>query len=138
MPIFGVLSVKATKPQQDSHWPVVPPFSAGLRCACPRCGEGRLYDGMLTPAKRCMVCGLDYSFIDSGDGPAVFVILILGFVILGLALLVDSVLQPPLWLHVIIWIPVIIGLSLWALRVVKAIMIALQFNTAAEEGRRLQ
>jgi uncharacterized protein (DUF983 family) len=135
---LGDLFVKATKPQQDGHWPQVSPVSAGLRCACPRCGEGRLYDGMLTPAKKCMVCGLDYAFIDSGDGPAVFVILILGFVILGLALIVDSVLRPPLWLHVIVWIPVIIGLSLWALRVVKAIMIALQFNTAAEEGRRLK
>jgi uncharacterized protein (DUF983 family) len=106
----------------------VSPVTAGLRCACPRCGEGRLYDGMLTPAKRCMACGLDYSFIDSGDGPAVFVILILGFVIAGLALVVETVFEPPLWLHAIIWIPVVTAASIWSLRVMKAFMIALQFK----------
>src|SRR5512139_832712 len=112
-----------------AHYPPLSPMSIGLRCACPRCGQGRLYDGILTPAKRCMACGLDYAFIDSGDGPAVFVILILGFVIAGLALLVETAFEPPLWLHAILWIPLIIVLSLWALRVTKAIMIALQFQT---------
>ncbi len=61
----------------------------------------------LNPAKRCMACGLDYAFIDSGDGPAVFVILILGFVIAGLALVVETAFEPPLWLHAIVWIPVV-------------------------------
>lgn len=85
-----------------------------------------------------MACGLDYSFIDSGDGPAVFVIMILGFVILGLALIFESALQPPMWLQAVVWIPVTIALSLWALRVTKAIMIALQYRTAAREGQRLK
>ncbi len=85
-----------------------------------------------------MACGLDYSFIDSGDGPAVFVIMILGFVILGLALLLESVIQPPMWLQFLIWVPVTIVLSLWALRITKAIMIALQYRTAAREGERLK
>jgi uncharacterized protein (DUF983 family) len=122
-------------PTDKAHFAPVSPVSAGLRCTCPRCGQGRLYDGVLTPAKRCMACGLDYAFIDSGDGPAVFVILILGFVIAGLALVVETAFEPPLWLHAIIWIPVVIAASLWALRVTKAFMIALQFRTKAQEGR---
>ena len=122
----------------DIDWPPLSPIEVGMKCACPRCGEGRLYDGMLKPAQRCMACGLDYSFIDSGDGPAVFVIMILGFVILGLALLLESVIQPPMWLQFLIWAPVTIVLSLWALRITKAIMIALQYRTAAREGERLK
>jgi uncharacterized protein (DUF983 family) len=118
-----------------AHYPPLSPVAIGLRCACPRCGQGRLYDGMLTPARRCMACGLDYAFIDSGDGPAVFVILILGFIIAGLALMVETAFEPPLWLHAILWIPLIIVLSIWSLRVTKAMMIALQFQTKAREGR---
>lgn len=115
-------------------WPPVSPMQAGLKGACPRCGQGRLYKGMLTPAERCANCGLDYTFIDSGDGPAVFVILILGFLVLGLALAFDAALSPPIWVHVIIWIPVIVAASIWSLRFAKAYMIALQFQHSAREG----
>ena len=121
--------------QDKAKWPPVSPVSAGLSCVCPRCGEGRLYAGMLTPATQCANCGLDYSFIDAGDGPAVFVILILGFVIVGLALIVETSFQPPFWVHVVLWIPLIIVAALWALRVAKAMMIALQYQTQAAEGR---
>jgi len=118
-----------------AHHAPVSPVTAALRCACPRCGSGRLYDGMLNPAKRCMACGLDYSFIDSGDGPAVFVILILGMLIAGLALAVEASFSPPVWVHIILWGPLITGTAIWALRVTKAFMIALQYKTKAEEGR---
>jgi uncharacterized protein (DUF983 family) len=106
-----------------------------MRGACPRCGQGRLYAGMLNPAPNCQACGLDYSFIDSGDGPAVLVIMVLGFVILGLALALQSAFSPPLWLQALIWIPVIVAASIWSLRVTKAVMIAMQFRTGAREGK---
>lgn len=112
------------------------PVSVGLACACPRCGQGRLYSGLLTPAERCSACGLDYGFIDSGDGPAVFVILILGFVIAGLALLVEMAFSPPLWLHALLWIPLVLASAIWALRVTKAMMIAYQYATDARQGER--
>jgi uncharacterized protein (DUF983 family) len=120
--------------RNSADWPPLSPVSIGLACACPRCGQGRLYNGILTPAARCMNCGLDYTFIDSGDGPAVFVILILGFIVVGLALLVQTMFEPPYWLHVVLWVPLIIIASLWALRVTKAMMIALQYQTSAREG----
>ncbi|GIL02030.1 MAG: membrane protein [Alphaproteobacteria bacterium] len=121
--------------EDKAIWPPVSPVGAGLKCTCPRCGQGRLYAGVLTPARRCMSCGLDYSFIDSGDGPAVFVILILGFVVVGLALFVETTFSPPFWVHVVLWIPLIVVAALWALRVTKAFMIALQYRTSASEGR---
>src|SRR5215210_7084986 len=69
----------------------VPPWLAALTCRCPRCGKGALFGSAvgLVPRSHCSVCGLDYAFIDSGDGPAVFAILILGAVGLGAVLVAE-------------------------------------------------
>ncbi len=114
----------------------IPPLHAGLKACCPHCGQGRLYQGLLSPAKQCNACGLDYSFIDAGDGPAVFVIMVLGFIILALALFVEFTFRPPLWMHIIIWAPAITVTSIWALRFTKAMMIALQYKTKATQITR--
>lgn len=120
----------------DHHlYPAVDPIRAGIRGRCPRCGEGKLFSGFLSIAKRCNSCGLDYAFADSGDGPVAFVILIAGFVVLGLALWLETNYQPPLWLHLMIWIPLAIALSLVLVRWLKAIMIALQYRHKAAQGR---
>jgi uncharacterized protein (DUF983 family) len=115
-------------------WPQVDPMSAGLKGRCPRCGEGRLFSGFLTVGKSCGICGLDYSFADAGDGPAVFVILIIGFVVVGLALWMEVSLGPPLWLHFILWIPLALVLSLTALRLIKGVLITLQYRNKAKPG----
>jgi len=119
---------------QDSYHPRRSPIAIGLKCRCPRCGEGRLYEGFLTVAERCTVCGLDLRKADSGDGPAVFIIFILGFVVVPLALLLESAVAPPLWLHLVIWPPVIVGGALALLRPAKGILIALQFRHRASES----
>ena len=97
-------------------------------CRCPACGQGRLYDGFLEIAQRCEVCGLELRAQDSGDGPAVFVILILGFIVVGLALWTEVAFEPPFWVHAIVWPPVILGGALLMLRPFKAILIALQYR----------
>ena len=125
---------KSENPVDKAIYLTPTPVQVALRNCCPRCGEGRLYDGILRPAKSCMNCGLDYAFIDSGDGPAVFVILIIGFFVTALAMTLQSALAPPLWVHMVLWIPVITILSVWALRFTKGIMIALQYQTRAREG----
>jgi uncharacterized protein (DUF983 family) len=112
----------------------VDPVKAGIACACPRCGQGKLYDGLIKVRPACTACGLDYSFADAGDGPAVFVILIIGFVVVGLALWMEVNYNPPIWLHLLLWIPLTIGLSLWLLRVLKSLLIALQFKNKARPG----
>jgi uncharacterized protein (DUF983 family) len=109
----------------------VSPFVAGLLCRCPRCGQSPLYDGLLTIRERCETCGLDLRAQDAGDGPAVFVILILGFIVVGLAALVEIKLEPPLWVHVALWPAIILGGAIYMLRVLKALLIALQFRHRA-------
>jgi uncharacterized protein (DUF983 family) len=116
-------------------WPPVEPIVAGLKGRCPRCGEGRLFASFLTVAKECEVCRLDYSFADAGDGPAVFVILIVGFIVVGLALWLEVTSGPPLWLHFLLWIPLTLLLSLGSLRLIKGVLITLQYRNKAEEGR---
>ncbi|MEE8500349.1 MAG: DUF983 domain-containing protein [Kiloniellales bacterium] len=111
------------------------PLRAGLACKCPRCGQGPLYDGFLSVAERCAVCGLDLQKADSGDGPAVFIIFILGFLVVPLALIFEAKVAPPMWLHMAIWPPLILGGALGLLRPMKGLIIALQFrNKASESG----
>ncbi|MFD1695280.1 DUF983 domain-containing protein [Roseibium aestuarii] len=125
-----------TDPQADkAHYPPVNPVTSGLSGHCPRCGQGRLFKGYLTLRRRCSACGLDFDFADSGDGPAVFIILLVGFLIVGLVLWVEFTFQPPIWLHLLIWLPLTTGLSLGILRPLKGLMIALQFRHAAQEGQ---
>jgi uncharacterized protein (DUF983 family) len=119
---------------QDGHWGPVSPLRAGLACRCPRCGEGRLFAGYLTVAPRCEVCGLDLAHQDSGDGPAVFMILVIGFLVCGLALVVEVKYEPPTWVHMALWIPAILILTFGLIRPLKALMIALQYRHKAGDG----
>jgi len=111
------------------------PILRGLACRCPRCGKGRLFNGFLTLAARCESCGLDYSFADAGDGPAVFVILIAGFIVVGTSLFVEVLYQPPFWVHLLILVPLVLITTLGPLRPMKGLLIALQYHHQAAEGR---
>lgn len=117
--------------------PVTLPQSVlrGLACACPRCGEGRLFTGFLDLRPACERCGLDYVFANSGDGPAVFIILLAGFVVVGSALAVEVAYQPPFWVHAALWVPLVLAMTVLPLRPMKALMIALQYHHKAAEGR---
>lgn len=114
-----------------TDYPEVSPFSAGLRCRCPRCGVGPLFDGFLTLADRCSVCDLDLKSADSGDGPAIFVIFIVGPIITLLALWVEATFEPPYWVHMVLWGPAILLGSLALLRPFKATLVALQYRHRA-------
>jgi uncharacterized protein (DUF983 family) len=104
------------------------PLAAGLRCRCPRCGRGPLYRGLLAVAPACRVCGLDLTAHDSGDGPAAFAILLLGLVVVGLALVVEVRFEPPLWVHAVLWTPLILVGAIAILRPLKAVMVALHYR----------
>jgi uncharacterized protein (DUF983 family) len=108
---------------------------AGLSCACPRCGRGKLFQGFLALRPRCEVCGLDYNFADAGDGPAVFVMFGAGFIVVFAALITEVVYQPPLWVHAALWLPLILIVTLGPLRPMKGLFIALQYHHRAAEGR---
>jgi uncharacterized protein (DUF983 family) len=108
---------------------------ASLFGRCPRCGRGPIFRGFLTVAASCGACGLDYSRFEAGDGPAVFVILIVGAIVAGGALLTEVWFQPPYWVHAVIWGPAVVILSLGLLRPLKAGLIVLQYKHRAGQGR---
>src|SRR5438876_9381118 len=107
----------------------------GIACKCPRCGKGKLYAGFLTLRPNCESCGLDYAFIDAGDGPAVFIIMIAGAIVVAAALIVEVKYQPPFWLHAALWLPLILLVTLAPLRMIKGLLISLQYHHKAAEGR---
>jgi len=109
-------------------WAPVSWVRASLGCRCPRCGRGRLFTGLLNVRPACEVCGLDWSAQDAGDGPAVFVILFLGLIVVGLAALVEIEFSPPIWVHLLLWTPLILGGAIAMLRPFKAGLIALQYR----------
>jgi uncharacterized protein (DUF983 family) len=111
------------------------PILRGLAGHCPHCGKGRLFAGFLTLKPRCESCGLDFSFADSADGPAFFVMFFSGFVVAGSALAVEALYSPPLWVHAVLWIPLILITTLLPLRPIKGLLIALQYHHKAAEGR---
>jgi uncharacterized protein (DUF983 family) len=112
------------------------PLVVGLKARCPRCGEGALFRSGLIVRETCDRCGLSYAFADSGDGPAVFAIFILGFLVLAAALLVEFRIGPPVWVHVVLWGVLTPLLAFVLLRVLKASLIALQYkHKAGEVGR---
>ncbi|MGL4397237.1 MAG: DUF983 domain-containing protein [Hyphomicrobium sp.] len=115
--------------------PSVSPFVTGLTCRCPRCGKGPLFRQLLNMRETCASCGLDYRFVDTGDGPAVFAIFILGFLCVGGALIAEFKFGVPWWAHVILWGILTPLLAVFLLRFIKATLIALQFKNKAEEGR---
>lgn len=112
----------------------VNPLAAGLRSRCPRCGEGPLFEGFLSLRASCPSCGLDYGPADSGDGPAVFVMFIVGFIVVPIALILELG-GAPLWLNLAITLSLVVVLTLALLRPFKATLIALQFHHRAEEAR---
>jgi uncharacterized protein (DUF983 family) len=110
------------------YFSAVSPWRAALGCRCPRCGRGRLFAGLLSVRQACEVCGLDLSAQDAGDGPAVFVIFFLGLIVVGLAALVEIRYSPPIWVHLLLWTPLILGGAIVMLRPLKAGLIALQYR----------
>jgi uncharacterized protein (DUF983 family) len=120
---------------EGRKYPPISAITTGLAGRCPRCGGGHMFNGFLTLAPRCESCGLDYSFADAGDGPAVFVTLIAGFLVLGLALAVDVAYEPPIWVYLLIFMPVTLLVCLGLLRPLKGLLIASQYKNKAAPGR---
>ncbi|MFN4069110.1 MAG: DUF983 domain-containing protein [Brevundimonas aurantiaca] len=101
---------------------------AGLKGRCPRCGQGRLFAGFLKVRPGCDTCGLDFSTIQTGDGPASFIMQIAGVVVGFSALAVEIKYHPPMWLHLIVWLPLVVVLSLALMRPGRGLMIGLQYR----------
>jgi uncharacterized protein (DUF983 family) len=118
------------RPEADQEVSVL---EAALRCRCPRCGQGKLFTGVLRVRESCPVCGLDLRAHDAGDGPAVAVILVLGAIIMVLAFWVEFRFSPPLWVHALLWPVVTISAALLMMRPLKSALVALQFRHRKSE-----
>lgn len=111
------------------------PFTAGLRGCCPRCGARTLFAGWVRFADRCAACGLEFSAFNVGDGPAAFLTLVIGAIVCALAITLELAVSPPVWVHVLLWPPITLALILASLRATKGVLLALEYRTAAREGR---
>lgn len=110
-------------------------LSAGLRCRCPNCGEGQVFDGFLRFKARCDACDADLTIADAGDGPAFFVMFAALIVIVPSAMFFEFAFRPPGWLHVLIWPPLTFAFCLALLRPTKALLFALQWKHKAGQAQ---
>ena len=121
--------------------PPTPPASGrgvievALRGLCPRCGNRTLFAGIVSFAPRCRACGLDFAGFNVGDGPAAFLILIVGAIVTGAAVALELAVEPPFWIHFLLWLPLTAVLTIGLLRLAKGALLALEYRHQAREGR---
>lgn len=111
------------------------PLQSGILGACPQCGARTLFDGPVHFAERCRACGLDYGSFNVGDGPAAFLTLIIGALVVALAVAVELSITPPFWVHILLWVPFTMAAVIFGLRVGKGVLLALEYHNGAREGR---
>jgi uncharacterized protein (DUF983 family) len=119
----------------EAPYPSLSPLRAGISGSCPRCGKGPLFDGYLTVAEGCKICGLSFAFADAGDGAAWFVMLVSGAAAVAAALFVEFNWHPSYWVHGVVALAFAVILPLLLLRPAKGILLCQQYRTGAEEGR---
>src|SRR4051812_23783594 len=110
-------------------------LSCAMRAACPRCGRGELFDGVLKLAKHCNLCDLGCSFPDTAEGPVFFVMMGLGVAVTGFGIWLELTFDPPLWFHAITTVPAILLLYILPLRFLKGALVAIQYVNEAEQAR---
>jgi uncharacterized protein (DUF983 family) len=113
------------------------PLRAAVAGECPRCGSRTLFAAWIRFADRCRGCGLDFSSFNVGDGPAAFLILIVGAIVVAGALVLDAAAEPPFWVH-LIWIPIAALLTIGGLRLAKAWLLGQEYRHRAREGRTVE
>ena len=113
----------------------VQPLTAALRGLCPRCGNRSLFAGLTSFAPKCRACGLDFAAFNVGDGPAAFLIFIVGGIVVGLAIWLELKASPPWWVHVLLWVPLATAMTIGLLRIGKGLLLALEYRHRAREGR---
>ncbi|ADL00121.1 DUF983 domain-containing protein [Brevundimonas subvibrioides] len=126
----GPIKPDATQPAR------IHAIRAGLLCRCPNCGKGRLFSGFLKVVDTCAVCGFDFTRLNTGDGAAIFVMQIAGGIVVFTALFVEIAYSPPMWVHLVIFLPLVLILSLGLMRPGKGAMIALQMRNKAGQASR--
>jgi uncharacterized protein (DUF983 family) len=126
-------------PSGDDNQKGQPPIArAALFGLCPQCGAQTLFEGPVKFAPRCRVCALDFGSYNVGDGPAAFLTLIIGALLIALALTLDALVRPPFWVHLLLWVPLTAAAVVYGLRVGKAALLASEHQRQAREGRKVE
>jgi uncharacterized protein (DUF983 family) len=110
--------------------------AAALFGLCPRCGAKTLFSGPVKFAERCRACGLDYGKFNVGDGPAAFLTMIVGALVVILALTLQLAVEPPWWVHVMLWVPLTTLGVIGGLRLAKAALMWSEYRQKAGEAGR--
>lgn len=111
---------------------------AALRGLCPRCAAPGLFAGVISFSPACRTCALDYTQFNVGDGPAAFLIMIVGAIVTIAAITVELKFGPPFWVHILLWIPVTAALVVGLLRIAKGALLVLEYRNRAREGRLVE
>lgn len=108
---------------------------AALFGECPACGQRTLFAGAVRFADRCRACGHDFTRYNVGDGPAAFLTMIIGGLVCAAALTLQLTVEPPFWLHIVLWVPLTTAAVIASLRVSKAAMLIHEARAQVREGR---
>ena len=108
--------------------------AAAIQGLCPNCGARTLFAGLARFAPKCRSCGLDFESYNVGDGPAAFLILIVGATVAVGAIMFDQMVGPRWWMH-LVWLPIGAALTLYGLRLGKAALLFQEHKHRAREGR---
>ena len=115
-----------------------PAVQAAIKGLCPRCSAPSLFAGVISFAPKCRTCALDYTQFNVGDGPAAFLIMIVGAIVTIAAITVELKFGPPFWVHILLWIPVTAALVVGLLRIAKSALLVLEYRNRAREGRLVE
>lgn len=115
-----------SKPDEPAY-PPISTLSTGLRCRCPRCGEGPLLKDFLTIRPACPACGLDYGFAEPADGPAFFGMSLVGILGMAAFMAFEFGVHPPIWVHMVVTMPLLVIACLAVLRPLKGWLVAEQY-----------
>lgn len=118
-----------------SDWQSPDTAQAALRGLCPRCGTHGLFRGVVSFSPSCRTCGLDYGQFNVGDGPAAFLIMIVGALVSTAAITLELNARPAFWVHILVWVPVTTVLVIALLRLAKGLLLILEYKNQAREGR---
>jgi len=116
------------------YYPRLSSVQTGLRCACPRCGQGKLFTGLLKIRDRCEVCDFDFGRLNADDGPAFFIIVLYSAIILPLAAWFQFAFEPPIWVHLVVWLPIIVVGAILLMRPFKAWLVAQQYKHNVDDA----
>jgi uncharacterized protein (DUF983 family) len=119
-------------------WQAPDTAQASVRGLCPRCGAPGLFSGAVRFSGGCTRCHLDFAQFNVGDGPAAFLIMIVGAIVTIGAVSLQLSVEPPFWVHILIWVPVTAGLVVGLLRIAKGALLVLEYRNRAREGRLVE